>query len=65
MMMTKMTLHLGRYAELTRLYRAAAMQLWSSYEHLSRHTHMSLFVCLSVKRVNCDKTKAPSENKFN
>ena len=34
-------------------YRAAAMQPRSSYEHLS--------VCLSVKRVDCDKTKAPSE----
>ena len=32
-------------------YRAAAMQVRYSYERLS--------VCLSVKRMDCDKTKAP------
>ena len=34
------------------------MQRGLSYEHLSVRPS----VCLSVKRVNCDKTKAPSEN---
>ena len=38
-------------------YRAAAMQVRSSYEHLSVRPS----VRLAVKRVNCDKTKASSE----
>ena len=38
-------------------YRAAAMQARYCDEHLS----VCLSVRLSVKRVHCDKTKAPSE----
>jgi len=38
---------------ISHFYRAAAMQARSSCEHLS--------ICLSVKRMHCDKTKALSE----
>ena len=43
---------------LHRFYRAAAMQAWYSHE---RSVHPSARP--SVKRVNYDKTKAPSEKK--
>ena len=42
-------------------YRVAAMQS----RYCDKHLSVRLSVRPSVKRVHCDKTKAPSEKKFN